>query len=70
MCKIPNSFSGIDSLLHYCFGSLSNFSIKMHFFILTDGLTGLAVLGFTLWSALILKEQFPDSDINPTEFKN
>ncbi|MEL7036080.1 MAG: hypothetical protein AAFO04_10740 [Cyanobacteria bacterium J06592_8] len=42
----------------------------MHFFILTDGLTGLAVLGFTLWSALILKEQFPDSDINPTEFKN
>ncbi|MEB3281586.1 MAG: hypothetical protein VKK42_21960 [Lyngbya sp.] len=58
LCLTIYSFSGLDSLAHYGFGTWSDFSVKMHFFILTDGLTGLSVLGFTLWSGLILREQF------------
>lgn len=55
------SFCGLGSLGHYLYGAMSEFSMKMHLFIITDGLTGLAILGFTLWSALILKEQFRES---------
>ncbi|MDJ0619610.1 MAG: hypothetical protein QNJ63_23190 [Calothrix sp. MO_192.B10] len=58
LCLIVYSFCGLDSLGHYLYGSMSDFSVKMHLFIVTDGLTGLAVLGFTLWSGLIIKEQF------------
>ncbi|WP_225896445.1 hypothetical protein [Amazonocrinis nigriterrae] len=35
---------------------MSQFSAKMHLFIWTDGLTSLAILGFTFWSVLILKQ--------------
>lgn len=52
LCLIIYSFCGIDSLGHYLYGAMSDFSIKMHVLILTDGLTGLAVLGFTFWSGL------------------
>ena len=58
LCLTVYSVCGLDSLGHYLYGPMSNFSVKMHFFIVTDGLTGLAVLGFTLWSGLIIKEQF------------
>lgn len=57
LCLVIYSFCGIDSLGHYFYGAMSDFSIKMHLLILTDGLTGLAVLGFTFWSGLVLKEQ-------------
>jgi hypothetical protein len=57
-CLVAYSFCGLDSLGHYLYGTMSDFSAKMHFFILTDGFTGLAILGFTLWSSLILREQF------------
>lgn len=62
LCLIIYSFCGIDSLGHYFYGAMSDFSVKMHVLILTDGLTGLAVLGFTFWSGLILKEQFRESE--------
>ncbi|MEM1281020.1 MAG: hypothetical protein AAF921_14320 [Cyanobacteria bacterium P01_D01_bin.44] len=61
-CLVFYSFCGIDSLGHYLYGALSEFSPKMHLLIVTDGLTGLAVLGFTLWSGLLLREQFRDSE--------
>jgi hypothetical protein len=62
LCLTIYSFAGLDSLGHYFYGTMSEFSMKMHFFILTDGLTGLAILGFTIWSGLILREQFRESN--------
>jgi len=58
ICLAYYSFCGLSSLAHYLYGSMSEFSAKMHLFIATDALTGLAILGFTLWSSLILREQF------------
>ena len=60
-CLAIYSTCGLSSLGHYLYGAMHEFSPKMHFFIVTDGLTGLTVLGFTLWSILILQEQFRDS---------
>lgn len=56
LCLTVYSLTGLASSGHYLYGSLSQFSLKMHLFIWTDGLTGLAVLGFVLWSSLLLKE--------------
>jgi hypothetical protein len=58
LCLVIYSFCGLDSLGHYLYGAMSEFSLKMHLFIITDGVAGLAVLGFTLWSSLILREPF------------
>jgi hypothetical protein len=55
VCLLIYSLTGLSSLGHYFYGAMSEFSGKMHFFIWTDGLTGLAVLGFTSWSGLISK---------------
>lgn len=55
-CLITYSITGLASLGHYLYGSLSEFSLKMHLFIWIDGLTGLAVLGFVFWSSLLLRE--------------
>lgn len=46
---------------YYFYGAMSEFSLKMHLFILTDGLAGGAILGFTFWSSLILREQLNNS---------
>jgi hypothetical protein len=61
-CLILYSFLGLDSPGHYLYGSMSDFTPKMHFFIVTDGIMGLAIVGFTLWSSLILREPFRESD--------
>jgi len=58
VCLAFYSFCGITSLGHYLYGGMSEFSLKMHFFILTDGAAGFAILGFTIWSSLIVREQF------------
>ena len=58
LCLTIYSFCGITSLGHYLYGSMFEFSPKMHFFILTDGAAGLAILGFIVWSSLILRERF------------
>lgn len=57
LCLVFYSFCGLDSLGHYVYGPMSEFSPKMHVFIAMDGVAGLAVLIFTLWSSLILREQ-------------
>ncbi|MDQ3958176.1 MAG: hypothetical protein M3273_07635 [Actinomycetota bacterium] len=51
-CLLVYSYTGLSSLGHYFFGSFSDFTAKMHFFIWTDGLTGAAVLACAL--ALLL----------------
>lgn len=56
LCLGIYSLTGLFSPGHYLYGSLSQFSFKMHLFIWTDAITGLAVLGFVLWSLLFLKE--------------
>lgn len=61
ICLAIYSSCGLSSLAHYLFGPMSEFSPKMHFFIATDALAGLAILVFTLWSSLILREQLRDS---------
>jgi len=58
LCLVFYSFCGLVSLGHYNHGAMSEFSMKMHIFIVADGLVGLAVLAFTLWSGLFLREQF------------
>lgn len=55
-CLLIYSFTGLASPGHYFYGTMSQFSAKMHLFIWTDGLTSLAILGFTFWSVLILKQ--------------
>ena len=55
VCFILYSLTGLASPGHYLYGALSDFSLKMHLLIWADGLTGLAVLGFVFWSALMLK---------------
>ena len=56
ICLFIYSVTGLASLGHYFYRPLFQFSLKMHIFIWTDGLTGLAVLGFAFWSGLVLKE--------------
>ena len=56
LCLAIYSTCGLSSLGHYFFGAMHEFSAKMHLFILADGLAGLAILGFTMWSALMKRE--------------
>jgi hypothetical protein len=55
-CLLIYSFTGLASPGHYFYGSVSQFSAKMHLFIWTDGFTSLSILGFIFWSVLILKQ--------------
>lgn len=61
VCLVIYATCGMSSLAHYFYGAFHEFSLKMHLFILTDGLAGLSILGFVLWSGLILKEQIENS---------
>ena len=63
ICLIIYSSCGLSSLAHYLYGGMHEFSPIMHFFILTDGLLGLAVLGFVIWSSLFLQKQSRNSHI-------
>jgi len=53
LCLLIYSACGLSTLVHYLYGSMHEFSFFMHVFILSDGLTGFAILGFTLWSGLV-----------------
>ncbi len=55
-CLFIYSLTGLASPGHYFYGNLSQFSTKMHLLIWTDGIAGLAVLGFVFWSLLISKD--------------
>ncbi|WP_019508381.1 hypothetical protein [Pleurocapsa sp. PCC 7319] len=48
--------TGLSSPAHYFYGSLSQFSIKMHILIWTDVIAGLSIVGFIIWSFLIAQE--------------
>lgn len=54
LCLVIYSTCGLSSLAHYLYGHLSEFTPKMHLFILTDAMAGFAILGFTIWSGLIM----------------
>lgn len=56
VCLFVYATCGLSSLAHYFYGALHEFSPKMHLLIWADGLAGLLILGFTVWSGLILKE--------------
>lgn len=50
------SITGLSSPVHYLYGELSQFSLKMHASIWSDALAGLLVLGFIIWSGLIARQ--------------
>ena len=52
LCLSIYAFCGLSSLGHYIYGSMTEFSPKMHLLILTDGLAGASILGFVFWSIL------------------
>ena len=56
LCLGIYSVTGLSSAAHYFYGTWSNFSLKMHALIWLDVLTGAFVLGFVLWSGLLLRE--------------
>ena len=59
-CLIIYSVMGLSSPVHYFYGAMSNFSIKMHALIWLDLFTGASVLGFVIWSGLLLREWQPE----------
>jgi hypothetical protein len=56
LCLFIYSLTSVGGIAHYFFGSIADFSTKMHIFIWFEELTGWMLLGFILWSSLILKE--------------
>jgi hypothetical protein len=46
------SYTGVSSLGHYLYSGVEELSARQHFHIATDGITGLAILAFVIWSAL------------------
>jgi hypothetical protein len=48
-CLLTYSFTGISTLGHFIYGS-PDIPVFFYATIFTDGITGFAVLGFTLWS--------------------
>jgi hypothetical protein len=57
-CLLIYSTCGLSSLAHYLYGHIDEFSFKMHLLILADGTAGSMILGFIVWSILILKKPF------------
>ncbi|NJK66735.1 MAG: hypothetical protein HC789_15170 [Microcoleus sp. CSU_2_2] len=55
-CLCVWALTSVGGIAHYFFGSMSDFSLKMHIFIWFEEVTGLALLGFVFWSCLILRE--------------
>ena len=50
------SVTGLSSPTHYLYGTLSQFSLKMHAFIWSDAFAGLLIIGFIIWSGLIAQQ--------------
>ena len=46
------SYTGLSSLGHYAFGSMEQFSSKMHLLIVLDGIAGLSVAACAAWILL------------------
>jgi hypothetical protein len=63
-CLCVWALTSVGGIAHYFFGSMSDFSLKMHIFIWFEELTGLALLGFVFWSCLILQEWRTEKLVN------
>jgi hypothetical protein len=50
------SLTGLSSPIHYLYGDISNFSIKMDLLIWSDFIVGLSAIVFIAWSGLVKKE--------------
>lgn len=50
------SLTSVSSPGHYFYPMVTPMSIKMHSLIWLDGLSGLLLIGFVLWSSLIAQE--------------
>ena len=50
------STTGLSSPTHYFYGTMPEFSFKMHFLIWSDFIVGLLVIGFIIWSGLLKRE--------------
>lgn len=64
ICLLVYATCGMSSLAHYFYGALHEFTPKMHLLILTDGLTGVLILGFVLWSIWTLKKPLGNPHLN------
>ena len=56
LCLGIFSLASIGGVGHYFFGAIATFSAKMHALIWFEELTGYALIGFSIWSGVILKE--------------
>lgn len=50
------SITGLSSPTHYFYGTMPEFSLKMHFLIWSDFIVGLLIVGFIMWSSLLKRE--------------
>jgi hypothetical protein len=50
------SITSISSPVHYLFPMVAPMSLKMHSLIWLDGVMGLLLIGFLLWSSFVLKK--------------
>ena len=56
LCLCIYSITGVSSLGHYFYTSMTELSVKMNTLIWLDAISGTALLSFILWSGLVLKE--------------
>lgn len=56
LCLSIYSITGLSSPAHYFYGAMSNFSVKMHALIWLDFVTGAFIVGFVLFSGILLRE--------------
>lgn len=56
LCLCIYSITGVSSLGHYFYASMTEISVKMNTLIWLDAISGTALLSFILWSGVILKE--------------
>lgn len=56
LCLCIYSITSIGGLGHYLFAPMSDFSLKMNALIWLEAIAGTALLGFTIYSGLLLQE--------------
>lgn len=63
LCLGVYSLTSLGGVAHYFCGSIANFSLKMHTFIWLEELAGYSLVGFVVWSALLLREWRREKDL-------
>ncbi len=63
LCLGVFALTSIGGVGHYFFGAIATFSAKMHALIWFEELTGYALIGFLIWSGLILKESRQEKSV-------